>query len=98
MEKKYFKDLKVGDCLTLDMFRINGEYVDKRTYWYAIIKHIEQTNDCEILRISYKTAKFQHTILVGKNQNYYCFHKYFKRGFKYSWPNTKYKWYYHLVL
>jgi len=97
MGKKSFKDLKVGDCLTLHMSRINGEFTDNNTYWYAIIKYIEQTNDCEILRISYKTSKFQHTILVGKNQNYYWFHKYFTSG-KYSWVSTKYKWAYYIIL
>lgn len=98
MIKKYFKDLKVGDCLTLDMSYINGEFTYNTTYWYATVTYIEQTNNCEILRISYKTAKFQHTILVDKNKDYYRFHKYFTRGFKYSRINTKYKWSYSVIL
>lgn len=67
-----FQDLNVSDCITIRLSRrYNKEF--ENTYLQATIKYIETTNNPEKLRISYKTGRFQHTIIVPKDGTYYWF-------------------------
>ncbi len=69
---KTFKDLNVSDCITIKLSkRYNKEF--ENTYLQATIKYIETTNYPEKLRISYKTGKFQHTIVVPKDSTWYWY-------------------------
>lgn len=69
---KTFGDLNVSDCITIKLSRrYNKEF--ENTYLQATIKYIETTNDPEKVRISYKTGKFQHTIVVPKKDAWYWY-------------------------
>lgn len=71
---KTFGDLNVSDCITIRLSRrYNKEF--ENTYLQATIKYIETTNNSEKLRISYKTGRFQHTIVVPKKDTYYWFRR-----------------------